>query len=81
MDYIKDYNPWEKTFSLLNKSMMYQQTIVINYYSYSSRKLSEREINPYHIFSVMGGHGILSLTVSSGRSYVLFVWIGSMEPS
>lgn len=50
MDYIKDYNPWEKTFSLLNKSMMYQQTIVINYYSYSSRKLSEREINPYHIF-------------------------------
>lgn len=50
VDYIKNYNPWENIFSMLNKAMMYQQTINIKYHSFSSQKFSERRVNPYHIF-------------------------------
>lgn len=50
IDYMKNYYPWEKTFKLLNESMMYQKSVLIDYHSYSAQKKSRREINPYHIF-------------------------------
>ena len=50
IDYMKNYFPWEKTFTAINESMMRQKTLCISYYSYSAGYSSIREINPYHVF-------------------------------
>ncbi len=50
IDHMKNYFPWEKTFTAINESMLRQKTLSISYYSYSGGKSSVREINPHHVF-------------------------------
>lgn len=46
---IKDYYPWGEAFSQINQAILDQMTVEITYDSYSSRTVSVRRVNPYHI--------------------------------
>ena len=46
---IKDYYPWGKIFSQINKAIIDQLMVEITYDSYSSHAISTRKVNPYHM--------------------------------
>ena len=46
---LKDYYPWGQVFVEINQAILSQNTISLTYDSYSSQKVSERLVDPFHV--------------------------------
>lgn len=46
---LKDYYPWGQVFAEINQAILEQRTVRLTYDSYSSRTVSQRLVDPYHM--------------------------------